>query len=50
MKEQGEEIKLIINKGDFGFPHQRKYIIDAKWWHKWCDYTGFQLLQSYIED
>ena len=31
-----------MNKADRGVAHQRKYLIDAKWWRAWCDFTGFQ--------
>ena len=27
-------------KGD-NFACQKRYLIDAKWWRKWCDYTNF---------
>ena len=33
-----------MNKGDQGFPNERKYIVDAKWWRKWCDYTSFDIM------
>lgn len=42
-------MKMLVNKGDWGSPHQRKFIINSKWWRKWCDYTGFQLIESQIE-
>lgn len=32
-----------MNKSNFGIPFQKKYIIDAKWWRSWCDYTSFEL-------
>lgn len=49
MKDLGDDMKMLVNKGDWGLPHQRKYIIDSKWWRKWCDYTGFQLMDSNVE-
>ena len=30
-------------------PHQRKYIVDARWWRNWCDFTGFQSHDSPVE-
>ncbi len=27
-------------------PNQRKFIIDAKWWRRWCDYTGFNQCET----
>ena len=34
------------NKGDKGYPGERKYIIDAKWWRNWCDFTEFDVLKT----
>ena len=45
----GKDLKVFANKGDQGFPNERKYIIDAKWWRNWCDYTGFELINQYME-
>mmetsp|Transcript_1619 Transcript_1619/g.1554 ORF Transcript_1619/g.1554 Transcript_1619/m.1554 type:complete len:328 (+) Transcript_1619:1112-2095(+) len=39
---QGPNLNVFTNKGDQGFINERKYIIDAKWWQRWCDYTGFE--------
>ena len=44
------ESKILINKGDRGLANQRKYIIDAKWWRKWCDYTGFNQIDHILID
>lgn len=43
-REYGEDAKVFMNKGDQGFPNERKYIIDAKWWRQWCDYTEFDMI------
>jgi len=40
-QENGSDSKILINKGDRGVPNQRKFIIAAKWWRRWCDFTGF---------
>eukprot|EP00347_Sterkiella_histriomuscorum_P024398 403331254 len=45
-KEYGNDLKIFVNKADFGFPNERKYIIESKWWRKWCDYTGFEIQQD----
>jgi hypothetical protein len=45
-KEYGTDLKLFVNQADSGFPNERKYIISAKWWRKWCDYTGFEAITS----
>ena len=42
----GMNVKVLVNKGDQGVPNERKYIIDAKWWRKWCDYTGFESINQ----
>jgi hypothetical protein len=31
-----------MDKGNYGVPNEKKYIIDSKWWRKWCDYTDFE--------
>jgi hypothetical protein len=41
--EYGSEIEIYAHKANYGVPYQKKFIIDAKWWRKWCDYTGFEL-------
>lgn len=41
IQENNGDSKIIMNKADRGVTHQRKYLIDAKWWRNWCDYTGF---------
>ena len=43
--EQGEDIQVFINKADKGFPNEKKYIIDAKWWRSWCDFAGFEIIE-----
>jgi hypothetical protein len=45
-KEYGQDLKIFANKADAGFPNERKYILDAKWWRKWCDYTGFEVMEQ----
>ena len=45
-KEYGPDLKVFTNRGDEGFPNERKFIIESKWWNKWCDYTGFEMIQS----
>ena len=42
-KQYGENLKEYVNKGSTGHPNEKKYIIDAKWWRKWCDFTGFDV-------
>jgi hypothetical protein len=42
-KEFGENLEIYANKANHGMPYQKKYIIDAKWWRKWCDYTSFEM-------
>ena len=42
-KIYGEDLKMFVNKGDAGHTNERKYIIDARWWRKWCDYTGLEI-------
>ena len=41
IQENSGDERIIMNKADRGVTHQRKYLIDAKWWRKWCDYSGF---------
>jgi len=41
LRNAGPDAELAVNKADWGYPNERKYIIDAKWWQQWCDYTGF---------
>lgn len=39
-KGQGHEIEqTFLIKSSFN--KLQRYIIDAKWWAKWCDYTNF---------
>lgn len=45
----GRDLKIFANKGDQGFPNERKYIVEGKWWRKWCDYTGFELMNQFVE-
>ena len=26
-----------------GFVGQKKFLVAARWWNNWCDYTGFEL-------
>jgi hypothetical protein len=26
---------------------EKKYLIDARWWRKWCDYTGLKLGEDF---
>ena len=42
MKEYGPKISTFTNKADYGFPNEKKFLIDAKWWQKWCDFTSFE--------
>lgn len=44
-KDFGENIELFANKSNFGMPFSKKFIIDAKWWSAWCDYTTFEVIQ-----
>lgn len=44
LKEYGPNLKIFANKGNCGFPNERKFIIESKWWRKWCDYTGFEAI------
>ena len=41
IQENSGDERVIMNKADRGVTHQRKYLIDAKWWRNWCDYSGF---------
>jgi hypothetical protein len=41
--DYGSELSVYANKANFGYPNERKFIIDAKWWSKWCDYTSFDV-------
>jgi len=50
LEENGSESKIVINKGDRGVANQRKFIIDAKWWRRWCDYTGFNQIDHILID
>lgn len=45
-KEYGPDLKVFANRADIGYPNERKYIIDAKWWQKWCDYTDFEIIDD----
>lgn len=38
-KGQGEQEQSFVIKSSFN--KLQRYIIDAKWWAKWCDYTNF---------
>ena len=49
-KIYGIDLKVFANKGNEGCPNEKKYIIDAKWWRKWCDYTGFETNDIIIEN
>ena len=42
-KEHGDDIQMYANKANHGSPYQIKFVIDAKWWRNWCDYTSFEL-------
>lgn len=44
--EYGPDLKIFVNRGEVGFLNEKKYIIDAKWWRKWCDYTSFDVLEE----
>jgi hypothetical protein len=35
-----------VNKENRGRLNDKKYIIDAKWWRKWCDITGYGQIDS----
>jgi hypothetical protein len=37
-KKAATPIKGVSNKND---PKFKRYLLDAKWWRKWCDYTNF---------
>ena len=37
-KKSSTPIKGNSNKND---PKFKRYLLDAKWWRKWCDYTNF---------
>ena len=41
IQENNMDDRIIMNKADRGTAHQRKYLVDAKWWRAWCDFTGF---------
>ena len=41
-KDYGSNIDVFMNRANFGYVGQKKYLIDAKWWRKWCDYTSFE--------
>lgn len=40
-KENGISSENYVNRADHGFPNEKKYLVEAKWWRKWCDFTGF---------
>ena len=31
----------FVNQGDFGALGDKKFLIGASWWHRWCDYVNF---------
>lgn len=41
-RDYGSDINVFVNRGNQGHTNERKYIINAKWWQKWCDYIGFE--------
>lgn len=47
-KDYGPNLKVFVNKGDAGFPNERKFILESKWWRKWCDYTGFEAIDNEV--
>jgi hypothetical protein len=42
IEENDGDSTFLIKKADRGVPNQRKYLLDAKWWRRWCDFTGLQ--------
>jgi hypothetical protein len=32
---------LFTNQANVGLLGDKKYVIEASWWRKWCDYVNF---------
>mmetsp|Transcript_31673 Transcript_31673/g.30969 ORF Transcript_31673/g.30969 Transcript_31673/m.30969 type:complete len:80 (-) Transcript_31673:390-629(-) len=45
-KDFGTRVEMYAHKANYGAHFQKKYIIDAKWWRSWCDYTTFELVSK----
>lgn len=31
----------FVNQANIGLIGDKKYVIEASWWRKWCDYVNF---------
>jgi hypothetical protein len=31
----------FVNSANLGLVGDKKYVIEASWWRKWCDYVNF---------
>ena len=40
-REGIQTINPFINSADIGLLGDNKYILEAGWWRKWCDYVNF---------
>ncbi len=39
--------QIFLNQSNVGYIGEKKYIISAQWWHKWCDYANFgEIMES----
>lgn len=45
-REYGADTKAFVNRGNWGFPHEKKYVVSAKWWRKWGDYVSFESMSE----
>jgi hypothetical protein len=32
---------IFVNQANLGELGEKKFVINAQWWRKWCDYTNF---------
>lgn len=35
------ETGTLTNKANYGNIGEKKYLVSALWWRKWCDYVDF---------
>lgn len=44
--EQKTDLNFCGNKANSGHPNDRKYILDARWWRNWCDFSGYEQFEQ----
>ena len=45
-KDFGNNLDVFVNRANQGYIGQKKFLVDAKWWRKWCDYSSFEVVDN----